>query len=48
MGLTIITEEAGTTTSMKIGILMAGATIMKTEETVVEMENGVRLDTSKY
>lgn len=48
MGLTIITEEAGTTTSMKIGILMAGATIMKTEETVVEMENGVRLDTNKY
>lgn len=48
MGLTIITEETGMTTSMKIGILMAGAMTMITEETVVEMENGVHLDINKY
>lgn len=48
MGLTIITEEAEMTTSMKIGIPMAGAMTMRTEETVAEMENGVHLDTNKY
>lgn len=46
MGLTIITEETEMISSMKIGIMMAGAMIMKTEETVVEMENGVHLDTN--
>lgn len=48
MGLTIITEETEMISSMKIGIMMAGAMIMKTEETVVEMENGVHLDTNVF
>uniref|UniRef100_A0A8C0SFD3 RRM domain-containing protein n=1 Tax=Canis lupus familiaris TaxID=9615 RepID=A0A8C0SFD3_CANLF len=48
MGLTIITEEAEMTTSMKIEIPKAGAMTMITEETVTEMENGVHLDTNKY
>ena len=48
MGLTIITEEAEMTTSMKTEIPKAGAMTMITEETVTEMENGVHLDTNKY
>jgi len=47
MGLIIITEEAGMTASVRIGIPMAGATTMITEETTAEMENGVHLDTNK-
>lgn len=47
MGLTIITEEAEMTTSMKIEIPKAGAMTMITEETVTEMENGVHLDTKQ-
>lgn len=46
MGLTIITEEAEMISSMKIGIMMAGAMTMITEETV-ELENGIHLDTNK-
>lgn len=47
MGLTIITEETEMISSMKTGIMMAGAMTMITEETVVEMENGAHLDTNK-
>lgn len=45
MGLTIITEEAEMTFSMKTGIMMVGAMTMIIEETV-EMENGAHLDTN--
>ncbi|KAL0626798.1 RNA-binding protein 7, partial [Plecturocebus cupreus] len=49
MGLTIITGEAEMISSMKIGIMMAGAMTMITEETVVvEMENGAHLDTNTW
>lgn len=47
MGLTIITEETEMTSSMKTGITMAGAMITIAEETVVELENGTPLGTSK-
>ncbi|TKC52671.1 hypothetical protein EI555_004530, partial [Monodon monoceros] len=47
MGLTIITEKTEMISSMKIGITMAGAMTMITEETVVEKENGAHLDTNK-
>lgn len=48
MGLIIITEEAERISTMTTGIMMAGAMIMITEGTVVEVESGPHPDTNKH